>query len=276
MDGKIIVYAIALLALLGGVTGYYYTVDVDESQKELILTQQELGNIEESIKGAQKLTDLRKETAALITAAHIIESENEAIRKEAKKAENARDNVARAFVSAIQKVREETVGMTFPNILLSNGTSLKNAKIQDVSENLTVIQHSEGVSKIPTETLSPEVLDRLRFGFVPGGAGNASIESPSDYTPNKKLNQSSFTPRNKEIRSDASDSIVRLGNNGEFSPPPQKNKATIGHNATDVKINGDPALWQNVERHSIGRAYVPGQGWLKIGSKGPIPGSGRN
>jgi hypothetical protein len=275
MDGKIIVFAIAILALLGSVTGFYYTVDVDEAQKELILTQQELGTIEESIKGAQKLTELRKETSALIAAAHIIEAENETVRKETKKLEDKRDNLAKAFVGAIQKVRESTIGLTFTTIPLSNGTTLKQAKIQAFDENLTVIQHSEGVSKIPTELLSSEILDRLRFGFVPGGAGNASNTSPSDYTPSHKNDQSFYTPPKKRVTSSTTDSVVRLGSNGE-STPQKKTVTPQSFNPNDAKINGDPTLWQNVERYSIGRAYVPGQGWLKIGSKGPIAGSGRN
>jgi hypothetical protein len=275
MDGKFIVYALCLIGLLGGVTGFYYTVDVDEAQKEFILTQQELGNTQESIKGAQKLTEIRKETAALITAAHIIESENETIRSEAKKLSDSRDNEARAFLSAIQKVRNATVGMTFPIITLANGTILKNAKIQAVDENLTVIQHSEGVSKIATEILSAELQDRLRFGFIPGGAGSTTNESSTEYNPNKRSSQSSYSPRPKEIRSDASDALVRSGVfQIENKPADPKSQASVSSNRNDAKTNGDPTLWNGVERYSIGRAYVPGQGWLKIGSKEPIPGSG--
>ena len=276
MDGKIIVYAVALLALLGGLTGFYYTIDVDEAQKEFILTQQELGNIQEHIKDAQKLTEIRKEAAALITAARIIESENETIRQEAKKLSEARDNEARAFLSAIQKVRESTIGMVFPSIQLANSTVLKNAKIQALDENLSVIQHSEGVSKIATEILSAELQDRLRFGFIPGGAGSATNESSTIYNPNKKSNQGSYSPRPQEIRSDTSDSLVRSGAvQLQNKPAYPKSRPSVSSNRDDVKINGDPSLWIGVERHSIGRAYVQGQGWLKVGSKGPIPGSGR-
>ncbi len=276
MDGKIIVYAVALLALLGGLTGFYYTIDVDEAQKEFILTQQELGNIQESIKGAQKLTEIRKEAAALITAARIIESENETIRQEAKKLSEARDNEARAFLSAIQKVRESTIGMVFPSIQLANGTLLKNAKIQAIDENLTVIQHSEGVSKIATEILASEIQDRLRFGFIPGGAGSATNESSTEYNRNQKSGQSSYTPRSNNISSETSDVLVRSGSTHlQNQPAKPRAQTSVSSSREDVKINGDPSLWSGVERHSIGRAYVPGQGWLKIGSKGPIPGSGR-
>ena len=276
MDGKITVYALSLIALMSGVAGFYYTVDVDEAQKEFILTQQELGNIHETIKGAQKLTEIRKEAAALITAAHIIESENEAIRKEATTLSDSRDNEARAFISAIQKVRDATIGMIFPIISLNNGTFLYSAKIQAVDENLTVIQHSEGVSKIGTEILSSELQDRLRFGFIPGGAGSATHESSTEFNPYKKSSQSSYTPRTQDIRSDTSDSLVRSGmvqNQNKSANP--KSQASIYSNRNDAKTNGDPSLWNGVERYSIGRAYVPGQGWLKIGSKGPIPGSAR-
>jgi hypothetical protein len=43
-----------------------------------------------------------------------------------------------------------------------------------------------------------------------------------------------------------------------------------------IKVDGDPALWKSVQRTSVGRAYIPGQGWLRIGPNGPIPGSARN
>ena len=278
MDGKIIVYAFALIALFGGVTGFYYTIDVDEAEKDFILTQQELGSVEESIKSAQKLTDLRKETAALISAARIIEAENETIRQEALKLSNSRDNANKAFMSAIQKVRDATVGMTFPSIHLSNGTVLKSAKIQALDESLTVIQHSEGVSKVPTEVLSTELHDRLRYGFIPGGAGSASTEAATDYTPSKKINQSSLSPLQNHGKTDVSDSLVRLGANAQLNKTAEKKSttSTATYNPNDAKVNGDPSLWNGVDRFSIGRAYVPGQGWLKIGPKGPIPGTGRN
>ncbi|HYF34218.1 MAG TPA: hypothetical protein VD994_02920, partial [Prosthecobacter sp.] len=37
---------------------------------------------------------------------------------------------------------------------------------------------------------------------------------------------------------------------------------------------GDPGLWPLVTKKSLGRAFIPGKGWLQIGPRGPID-SGR-
>jgi hypothetical protein len=281
MDGKIVVYIIFLFVIMGGVMGIFYTTDVDEAQKEFILAQQQVGQIEDAVKKEQVSLAHRKEAAAIITAAHIIERENNQLREETRKIKDNRDNLAKAFTSTIQRVREESIGMIIPEIPLATGNTLKNAKIQAVDENLTVIQHSEGVSKIPTTTLPASLLDRFRFGYVPGGVGTVTteeIEIKESETPRKdpKTSMNFTPPSTANMRTSASDSLVRLGEGG---PAEVIKKNSINKSRPDARLSateGDPALWKSVQRHSIGRAYVPGQGWLKIGPRGPIPGSGRN
>lgn len=281
MDGKIVVYIIFLFVIMGGVMGIFYTTDVDEAQKEFILAQQQVGQIEDAVKKEQVSLAQRKEAAAIITAAHIIERENNQLREETRKIKDNRDNLAKAFTSTIQRVREESIGMIVPEIPLATGNTLKNAKLQAVDENLTVIQHSEGVSKVPTTTLPASLLDRFRFGYVPGGVGAVTteeIEIKESETPRKdpKTSMNFTPPSTANMRTSASDSLVRLGEGG---PAEVIKKNSINKSRPDARMSateGDPALWKSVQRHSIGRAYIPGQGWLKIGPRGPIPGSGRN
>lgn len=279
MDGKIIVYLILLIAIISGVSGIYYSMDIDEAQKELILTQQQLGQTEESLKQAKSSFEFRKEAAAIITAAHIIERDNEAIRAEIRAEKQKRDDLAKNFISTIERVREDSLGLVIPEIPLTTGAVLKNAKIQGIDAELTVIQHSEGVSKIPTSTLPASLLDRFRFGYNPGGVGTmTTIETaPGEPASGTRQQPTNSTSSSTRISTSASDSLARLGSDGP-SASKDKKKAPRTQQSRDpnlIKTEGDPALWKNVERHSIGRAYVPGQGWLKIGSQGPIPGSGR-
>ncbi len=277
MDGKIVVYVVFLFVIMGGVMGIFYTTDVDEAQKEFILAQQQLGQIEDSVKKEQIAFAQRKEAAAIITAAHIIERDNNILREEIRKIKGDRDNLAKAFTSTIQRVREESIGMVVPSVPLATGNTLKNAKIQSADENLTVIQHSEGVSKVPTSTLPASLLDRFRFGYIPGNTGVAPVEETEveEAEPTQKAPKTSMIgPSTTNMKTSASDSLVRLGEGG---PAAIKKKTPVSTSRSNARlsIDGDPALWKNVERHSIGRAYVPGQGWLKIGPRGPIPGSGR-
>ena len=279
MDGKIIIYTIFFLCIIGGISAVLYTTDVDEAQKEFILTQQQVSQIEEATKQARISHDLRKEAAAIITAAHIIDRDNEVIRTETRALVGKRDDLAKAFVGTIQRVREDSVGLTLAEIPLTSGSTLKNAKIQAVDEDLTLIQHSDGVSKVPTNMLPNSLLDRFRFGYVPGGGVGVMIdatpaEAPSVKQPNSGASKSSTT----NFRSNASDSLVRLGSDGPMEKPAKV--APLQKSASSdpkvMAIEGNPSLWKSVERQSIGRAYIPGQGWLKVGPKGPIPGSGRH
>jgi DNA-binding transcriptional MerR regulator len=284
MDGKIITYAILLLAIIGGVTGFLYTTDVDEARKDFILTQQQLGQTEESLKQTLTSYELRKEATAIITVAHIINRENEALRTEIRTLKQKRDELAKAFKGTIQRVREDSVGLVLPEIPLTTGSTLKNAKLQAVDDQLTVIQHSEGVSKVPTSTLPATLLDRFRFGFVPGSAGSIINFIPDpDTSPTQKppagaaIKSPERSSSTSTFRSTTSDALVRMAAESPREPA-KKNPVPVGTTYNDPKImeiEGNPALWQSVERQSIGRAYIPGQGWLKIGSKGPIPGSGR-
>ncbi|MEQ1749408.1 MAG: hypothetical protein ABL974_08300 [Prosthecobacter sp.] len=277
MDGKFIIYIVFFLCIIGGVSAVLYTTDVDEAQKEFILTQQQLSQIEEATKQTRISCDLRKEAAAIITAAHIIDRDNEIIRTETRALEKKRDDLAKAFVGTIQRIREDSVGLILPEIALTTGSTLKNAKIQAVNEDITLIQHSEGVSKIPTNTLPNSLLDRFRFGYAPGGVGviiESTPETPAVRQPNSGASINSTT----NFRSGASDSLARLGMDGP-SEKIQKPVPVRNISSSDPKvmaIEGNPSLWKSVERQSIGRAYIPGQGWLKIGPKGPIPGSGRH
>jgi hypothetical protein len=283
MDGKIIIYALFILSVLGGVAGILYTTDVDEAQKDLILTRQQLGQAEESLKQANEVFAQRKEAVAIITAAHIIDHDNETLRTEISGLQKKREEMNRTFAATIQRVRETSVGLVLPEICLTTGNTLRNAKIQALNHDLTVIQHTDGVSKVPTESLPNTLLDRFRFSNAPARPG-APIETvpdkPTLRQPETKPNQSPG-PRSSEsysFPSNTSDAIARLGEGGPAKSAQAAPAAVPNPTSNDprtMEIEGDPALWQSVERQSVGRAYIPGQGWLKIGSKGPIPGSGR-
>ncbi len=277
MDGKFVIYIVFFLCIIGGISGFLYTTDVDEAQKEFILTQQQLSQIEEAAKQARISHDLRKEAAAIITAAHIIDRDNEIIRTETRNLEKKRDDLAKAFVGTIQRVREDSIGLILPEIPLTTGRTLKNAKIQTLDEDITLIQHSEGVSKIPTNTLPNSLLDRFRFGYAPIGVG--VIIEPTPETPAVKLpNSGASINSTTNFRTGTSDSVARLGGDGpsEKLKKPFLTQKNTSNDPKFIAIEGNPALWKSVERQSIGRAYIPGQGWLKIGPKGPIPGSGRH
>lgn len=278
MDGKIIVYGFCLLFIIAGTTFWTYTMDIDEAQKDVVLARQQAVAIEDSIKQSHGWMAARKEAAAFISAASIIEQQNETLRTEVNAIKQQRSDLAKAFIASIERAREETLGKVMPEITLATGTTLKQASIQSVDPEITVFQHSEGVSKVPTTILPSTLLDRLRFGYKPDGIGvGPSVVDQVSGGPAASYTVAPARSLTSSISTAASDSLTRLGMNSSISTRDGKKKKALPapRDPNRIKIEGDPALWKSVERSSIGRAYIPGQGWLKVGADGPIPGSAR-
>lgn len=277
MDGKIIVYGLCLLAVIAGSSFWAYTMEIDDAQKEVVLARQQLAVAEEGIKQTKAWMAARREAAALIAAGQIIDQENQKLNAEIELIKKDRSNLARAFLSNIQKARQDSLGVVIPEVVLTTGTTLKQARIQSLDPEITIFQHAQGVSKVPSTTLPAELLERFKFGYSPGGvAADALVmEESLEVT---TFGSGGRPPPTSRLSTTASDSVAQLGMNGAISSVADKKKKArpAPRDPNRVKVYGDPALWKNVTRSSIGRAYIPGQGWLRVGPDGPIPGSARN
>jgi hypothetical protein len=254
MDAKVIIYGFCLVAIIAGASFWSYTMGIDEAQKDVFSARQQLAVAEESIKQAQAWLSARKEAAALISAAAIIEKDNEALRGEIATVRTKRRDVAKVFVSTIERARNEFVGITLPELTLSTGARFRNAKVQSFDSEITVLQHSEGVSKVSTTELPPEIQDRLRYGFNPGGLGVSSKESKSTSS---------------NSGSAASDRIVRLGMSTAPVVSPGGESTTTApvtygssETVTSAAVEG--------QKESLGRVYVPGKGWQRVGAGGTV------
>jgi hypothetical protein len=171
MDAKVIIYGLCLVAIIAGASFWSYTMGIDDAQKDVISARQQSAVAEEGIKQAKAWLTARKEASALLAASRVIERDNLALRTEVDAIKSKRKDIAKVFQSSVDRARTETAGMSFPKIQLSTGEQFKNAKIQSVDKEITVFQHAEGVSKVPTRALPPDLLDRLRYDSIPGVGG---------------------------------------------------------------------------------------------------------
>jgi len=271
MDAKIIVYGFCLVAIVSGSFFWRYAMEIDDAQKDVDQARADLAQIEGGIKQTQAWMAARKEAAALIMAASVLDRENEPLRAEVQALQQKRMEVAKLFLASIERAREETTGRILPELTMATGTTFKEVKILSVDAEIATLHHTGGVSKVPTTILPSNLLDRLRYGYNPAGlgVGPSVFERPPPTT----LGTTS-SPTTSTLSTAASDSLVRLGMNSDSSSNSKKKTSPSKYRDPNrVKIEGDPALWKSVERTSIGRAYIPGQGWLRVGADGPIPGS---
>jgi hypothetical protein len=245
MDAKIIVYGFCLVAIVGGSFFWRYAMEMDDVEKEVVNARVHLNNIEDGVKQAKAWAAARKEAAALIAAAAKIKEGNDALHDEIQAVQKKRIEVAKNYMGTIERARAQTSGMSLPELTLSTGVSLKNVKIQSIDEEIAVLHHSQGVSKVSTNMLPPIFKDRMRYGYNPTGLG-----SPSG-------------PSTKTADTSASDRLARMGANG---PPPEPKPAEPA--PSKASVPPPPAAAVSGQRESLGRVYVPGKGWQRAGVGG--------
>lgn len=186
MDVKVIIYGFCLALVIACSLFWRYTMQIDEAEKEMQLARQQVTATADGVRDAQGWLAARKEAAALIAAASVIEKDNGKLREVVEDLRRKNAEVAKVFTSSIQRARLETVGMQFPELQLNSGLKFKEVKIQSVDESLLVLKHAEGVSKVPASSMPADLLDRLRFGFIPGTSATASQPPASSSSSNNE------------------------------------------------------------------------------------------
>ena len=246
MDGKIIAYVLLLGVAMAVIWGFFYSSDLDEALLHLDSTKAQIGLVEKEIAVRKNRLEARREAVALMQVAGILSSEQDSIREEINNYEKQEAQVTEQFVNEAQRERDQAEGTTLDQVLLSSGRMLKSIRIQSIDDELLVGMHAEGASKIPVEDLPQDLKDRFMIGKLgkkPLPDADAAPSAPSVVIPDPTGSSSK-----------------------------KKSSVSRGHSpAGNIRIEGNPSLWNSVTRTSLGRAYIPGTGWLKIGTKGPIP-----
>ena len=144
----------------------YLNQDMDALNQKLVQVKHAVSNANGQIENTQRQIDQKKEIAGTIQLIETKKAEKETLLAEVKSIQDLEPALAEAMNQAIQKVRRESVGMSFPELSLVSGTQLKNAVIQKVDEEEIIIQHAEGVKRAKAADLPPELKDRFRLGTL--------------------------------------------------------------------------------------------------------------
>jgi len=166
MESKFYLYFVLLIGIIGGCYTMYLNQDMDALNQKLVQTKHAVSNANGQIENTQRQIDQKKEIADTIQLIETKKAEKETLLAEVKSIQDLEPALAEAMNQAIQKVRRESVGMSFPELALVSGTQLKNAVIQKVDEEEIIIQHAEGVKRAKAADLPPELKDRFRLGAL--------------------------------------------------------------------------------------------------------------
>jgi hypothetical protein len=179
MESKFYLYFVLLIGIIGGCYTMYLNQDMDALNQKLVQTKHAVSNANGQIENTQRQIDQKKEIADTIQLIETKKAEKETLLAEVKSIQDLEPALAEAMNQAIQKVRRESVGMSFPELGLVSGTQLKNAVIQKVDEEEIIIQHAEGVKRAKAADLPPELKDRFRLGALATSKPAPAVAMPT-------------------------------------------------------------------------------------------------
>lgn len=160
MEKKILAYAFALLLLVAGIIFWVSRESVEEVQSSLDHARAGLEAVEAEFQDHQALLAARKEAAALITEASGLGQQNRRLREEIRALHHQRTELVSPPPRKRPQARQEPGGQVIPEIILATGTTLRQATIQSMDAETTILRHSEGVTSVPTSILPAALVEK--------------------------------------------------------------------------------------------------------------------
>lgn len=136
-----------------------------ESLDLRIAEQKELVRLK--VKGnavAEKIKERTKERDDLVKDVHEVNFSNSRMK----------DEMARAVV----EVREKSIGILLPEVILPNRLPLKNAQVQSITVEGVRFKHADGITLARNSDLPPDLQERFRFDTAPLEQTKVSSAAP--------------------------------------------------------------------------------------------------
>jgi hypothetical protein len=233
--------------------GVHYTTQVDIVRGEHRELTSQVAEMTKAVQASRDLLVQHQELAPYLVAAAQAQTEVDAARDRLAGIKGEIERAQSLFAVLVRRARTEAPGTSIPDMRLRSGQLLRNAKIMRIDGGTLTIAHDGGVTSLTDDQLSDDL--RLRFGY--------SFNLPNHL----------FPADTQVVKSRAIPEVVIPAPSSSTESKSARQPAT--HSGTNRYRDGDPALWNGVTRQELGRAYIPGQGWLKVGPRGPIPKSSR-
>mgnify|MGYP001627153564 CR=1 FL=1 len=233
--------------------GVHYTTQVDLVRGEHRDLLAQAAEMTKALQASRELLEQYQELAPYVIAAAQAQADVDAARERLANLKGEVEQAQNLFAILVRRARNEAPGTTYSELILRNGRTLRNAKIMRIDGSTLTVAHDGGVTSLSADELADEL--RLRFGY--------SFNLPPHLFPaDAQLVKSRPIPE------------VLIPAPGSTPATPSNRQPATSFRANRYR-DGDPALWPGVTRQQLGRAYIPGQGWLKVGPRGPIPNAPR-
>ena len=178
MEVKTAAWGIVSLVIVafGGIV--IYAIEREGIKSDLSKSQSELNTVKALIETRQKSVVDRKEAYAalqerinLLTSTteriKAIESQNEQLRTTIDQRRAQWTNTRAAFAKDIDAIRQKTKDEILPSMILADGKALKSVRFKDLKDATAILEHADGIAKVPLTNMPPDWTARLALGWNP-------------------------------------------------------------------------------------------------------------
>jgi hypothetical protein len=163
---------VKIILFLAAVGGAFYGADcyhkIEKTKTELLQLRAEFPQTQESLAYGKdewikyEALKIKADQAAATTA--VLKQQKENGGENLKVALEEFTILAAAINDAANKVRTNAASLTFPEIKLTDGRILKDAKVRKIEETQVSFMHSAGMGNVPTSQLPPSLQEQFDLG----------------------------------------------------------------------------------------------------------------
>jgi hypothetical protein len=171
MEGKAIGMLAAFFFIACFAGGLSYYLEIDSKQNELSDAKALLATTRVSaeskppmLESARARNEELKDQIAKYTA---LTDSKQSLAKDIATLESQIADVAQQFVRAVESVRVNSAGISWPDITLAGGQTYTNVTIQKITDTEVNLIHSGGLTKVPAAELPADIKERFRLGMSP-------------------------------------------------------------------------------------------------------------
>ncbi|MBL9134163.1 MAG: hypothetical protein JNG86_23315 [Verrucomicrobiaceae bacterium] len=269
MESKFWIFIGAITLIAGAFSAVQYFQGIDRINADLQETKSKITQMNRAIE-LQKAEWTKIETLyqkQLATEARLapLQQQKTELEKKFRTLEGEFKYLVNSTRSLVDKVRANGPGEVYPELKLSDGRTMKDAKVRKVEENQLSLIHSEGFATIQFDLLPSEVRERFDMGgsglanmletaekelFEPVSAGGKSkaagtaasrIPATGQVTWNKTSSSSGDSAAVKQIKSKIIGVEAKMQTASNAITALEQQIADYSSKADDAKSRGTPA-----------------------------------
>ena len=146
----------------------------------------------------------------------ILEGKNADVQKQIDGLRGEWETCRAAFARDIDQVRQKTKDEALPEIVLMDETRLKKARFNQIKDNIVILEHADGIARVPLTNMPQDWVGRLALGWNPkltaelSGKPDEAIVVAVEEKPVQTVEMVQAEQRASVKRADVGDALAKI------------------------------------------------------------------